>query len=44
VIALGLAATTGLYTVLAGWRVIMYTAVLQGAGADLGSVCILLPA
>ena len=41
VIALGLAATTGLYTVLGGLRVIMYTAVLQAPVLILGSVCIL---
>jgi SSS family solute:Na+ symporter len=40
VIALGLAATTGLYTVLGGLRVIMYTAVLQAPVLILGSVCI----
>src|SRR5262249_29653245 len=40
-IALGLAATTGLYTVLGGLRVIMYTAVLQAPVLILGSVCIL---
>ena len=34
-IALGLAFTTGLYTVLGGLRVIMYTSVLQSTGADL---------
>src|SRR6202011_3139775 len=42
VIALSLAATTGLYTVLGGLRVIMYTAVLQAPVLILGSVCILL--
>ena len=41
VIALGLAATTGLYTVLGGLRVIMYTAVLQAPVLILGSLCIL---
>jgi SSS family solute:Na+ symporter len=41
VIALGIAATTGLYTVLGGLRVIMYTAVLQAPVLILGSVCIL---
>jgi solute:Na+ symporter, SSS family len=41
VIALGLAFTTGLYTVLGGLRVIMYTAVLQAPVLILGSVCIL---
>src|SRR5215813_10043359 len=40
-IALGLAVTTGLYTVLGGLRVIMYTAVLQAPVLILGSVCIL---
>ena len=40
-IALGLAATTGLYTILGGLRVIMYTAVLQAPVLILGSVCIL---
>jgi solute:Na+ symporter, SSS family len=40
-IAIGLAATTGLYTVLGGLRVIMYTAVLQAPVLILGSVCIL---
>jgi SSS family solute:Na+ symporter len=40
-IALGLAFTTGLYTVLGGLRVIMYTAVLQAPVLILGSVCIL---
>src|SRR5262249_45758063 len=40
-IALGLAATTGLYTVLGGLRVIMYTAVLQAPILILGSVGIL---
>src|SRR5882724_13493194 len=38
VIALGLAATTGLYTVLGGLRVIMYTAVLQAPVLILGSL------
>jgi len=41
VIALTLAFTTGLYTVLGGLRVIMYTAVLQAPVLVLGSVCIL---
>ena len=41
VIALGLAFTTGLYTVFGGMRVIMYTAVLQAPVLILGSVCIL---
>jgi solute:Na+ symporter, SSS family len=41
VIALALAFTTGLYTVLGGLRVIMYTAVLQAPMLILGSVCIL---
>jgi SSS family solute:Na+ symporter len=40
-IALGLAFTTGLYTVLGGLRVIMYTAVLQAPVLILGSMCIL---
>ncbi len=40
-IALGLAFTTGLYTVLGGMRVIMYTAVLQTPVLIFGSVCIL---
>ncbi|MGO8764191.1 MAG: sodium:solute symporter [Limisphaerales bacterium] len=40
-IALGLAFTTGLYTVLGGLRVIMYTSVLQAPVLILGSVCIL---
>jgi SSS family solute:Na+ symporter len=40
-IALGLAFTTGLYTVLGGLRVIMYTAVLQTPVLLLGSVAIL---
>jgi len=40
-IALGLAFTTGVYTVLGGLRVIMYTAVLQAPVLILGSVCIL---
>jgi SSS family solute:Na+ symporter len=40
-IALGLAFTTGLYTVLGGLRVIMYTAVLQAPVLIFGSVCIL---
>src|SRR3984957_11556149 len=41
VIALALAFTTGLYTVLGGLRVIMYTAVVQAPVLILGSVCIL---
>jgi solute:Na+ symporter, SSS family len=41
VIALALAFTTGVYTVLGGLRVIMYTAVLQAPVLILGSVCIL---
>jgi SSS family solute:Na+ symporter len=41
VIALALALTTGLYTVLGGLRVIMYTAVLQAPVLILGSLCIL---
>ncbi len=40
-IALGLAVTTGFYTVLGGLRVIMYTAVLQAPILILGSVFIL---
>ncbi len=40
-IALGLAFTTGLYTVLGGLRVIMYTAVLQTPVLIFGSVAIL---
>jgi SSS family solute:Na+ symporter len=40
-IALGLALTTGLYTVFGGMRVIMYTAVLQSPVLIFGSVCIL---
>ena len=40
-IALGLAATTGLYTIFGGMRVIMYTAVLQTPVLIFGSVCIL---
>jgi SSS family solute:Na+ symporter len=40
-IALGLAFTTGLYTIFGGMRVIMYTAVLQSPVLILGSVCIL---
>jgi solute:Na+ symporter, SSS family len=40
-IALGLAFTTGLYTVLGGLRVIMYTAVLQAPVLIFGSLCIL---
>lgn len=41
IIAIGLAFTTGLYTVLGGLRVIMYTAVLQAPVLILGSLCIL---
>jgi SSS family solute:Na+ symporter len=41
-IALGLAATTGLYTIFGGMRVIMYTAVLQSPVLIFGSVCILI--
>jgi SSS family solute:Na+ symporter len=41
VIALGLAFTTGLYTVLGGLRVIMYTSVLQAPVLIFGSLCIL---
>jgi SSS family solute:Na+ symporter len=40
-IALGLALTTGLYTVFGGMRVMMYTAVLQTPVLIFGSVCIL---
>ena len=40
-IALGLALTTGVYTVLGGLRVIMYTAVLQTPVLIFGSVAIL---
>jgi SSS family solute:Na+ symporter len=40
-IALSLAFTTGLYTVLGGLRVIMYTAVLQAPVLIIGSICIL---
>jgi SSS family solute:Na+ symporter len=40
-IALGLAFTTGLYTVFGGMRVIMYTSVLQAPVLIFGSVCIL---
>jgi len=40
-IALGLAFTTGLYTVFGGMRVIMYTAVLQAPVLIFGSLCIL---
>jgi len=40
-IALGLAFTTGLYTVLGGLRVIMYTAVLQAPVLIFGAVAIL---
>ena len=40
-IALGLAFTTGAYTVLGGLRVIMYTAVLQAPVLIVGSLCIL---
>jgi len=41
VIALSLAATTGLYTICGGMRVIMYTAVLQTPVLIGGSLCIL---
>jgi SSS family solute:Na+ symporter len=41
VIALSLAATTGLYTICGGMRVIMYTAVLQTPVLIGGSICIL---
>ena len=41
VIALGLAMTTGLYTICGGMRVIMYTAVLQTPVLIGGSLCIL---
>ena len=41
VIALGLVLTTGVYTVLGGLRVIMYTAVLQAPVLILGSLSIL---
>jgi len=41
VIALGLAFTTGLYTIFGGMRAIMYTAVLQSPVLILGSLCIL---
>ena len=41
VIALGLAATTGVYTICGGMRVIMYTAVLQSPVLILGSLFIL---
>jgi SSS family solute:Na+ symporter len=41
VIALGLACTTGVYTIFGGMRVIMYTAVLQTPVLIFGSVCIL---
>ena len=40
-IAIGLAFTTGLYTVLGGLRVIMYTSVLQAPVLIFGSLCIL---
>ena len=40
-IALGLAFTTGVYTVFGGMRVIMYTAVLQAPVLIFGSLCIL---
>ena len=40
-IALGLAMTTGIYTIFGGMRVIMYTAVLQAPVLIFGSVCIL---
>src|SRR5271165_3122190 len=38
-IALGLAFTTGLYTIFGGMRVIMYTAVLQAPVLIFGSLC-----
>src|SRR5664279_1777684 len=41
VIALALAATTGLYTIFGGMRVIMYTAVLPAHVLIFGSVCLL---
>jgi solute:Na+ symporter, SSS family len=41
VIALSLAATTGLYTIFGGMRVIMYTAVLQSPVLIFGSLAIL---
>lgn len=41
VIALGLAFTTGVYTIFGGMRVIMYTAVLQSPVLIFGSLCIL---
>jgi SSS family solute:Na+ symporter len=41
VIALGLALTTGVYTICGGMRVIMYTAVLQTPVLLAGSLCIL---
>ena len=41
VIALGLAFTTGVYTIMGGMRVIMYTAVLQVPVLLFGSFCIL---
>jgi len=41
VIALGLAFTTGVYTIFGGMRVIMYTAVLQAPVLIFGSLCIL---
>jgi SSS family solute:Na+ symporter len=41
VIALGLALTTGVYTVFGGMRAIMYTAVLQSPVLIFGSLCIL---
>ena len=41
IIALGLAATTGVYTTLGGMRVIMYTAVLQTPVLIFGSLAIL---
>ena len=40
-IAIGLALATGIYTVLGGLRVIMYTAVLQTPVLLFGSICIL---
>jgi SSS family solute:Na+ symporter len=41
VIAFGLAGATGIYTILGGLRVIMYTAVLQTPILLFGSICIL---
>ncbi len=40
-IALGLAFTTGVYTIVGGLRVIMYTSVLQAPVLIIGSMCIL---